>query len=130
MNRCGLARAVLIILAAAGVDWVAGCHSDPKSTRPGRAPTPRVHWEPLDASVGRVATVNLPLRFVVLDYSMSRPPLAGDRLELSRGGAIVGELKTGYQSRDNSVVADVVAGTPAVGDEARPLRTKKSDETK
>lgn len=78
--------------------------------------------EPLDASVGRVVTVNPTLRFVVVDFSLSRMPQPGDRLELSRAGTVIGELKTGYHARANTLIADILSGTPAVGDEARPVR--------
>ena len=82
---------------------------------------PTVHVLPMDASVGRVTTVNLPLKFVVLDFSLSRLPQAGDSLELTRNGKPVGELKTGFHNRESTIVADIIAGVPEVGDEARPL---------
>ena len=78
--------------------------------------------EPLDASLGHVLLVNLPLRFVVLDFSLSQVPQPGDALELTRAGQVVGELKAGYHARVNTVVADIVRGTPDVGDEVRLLR--------
>lgn len=117
------------LLLAAGWGLASGCRTQPTTTTttptPPRTPKPAVttpHMEALDASVGRVAAVQTSLRFVVLDYSLSRVPQPGDRLELSRGGTVVGELKTGFHSRANTVVADIVNGTPEVGDEARPLR--------
>jgi len=102
---------------------IVGCQS-PAAARVQKQPTatspPRI--EPRDGSVGRVISVNAALRFVVLDFSLSRQPNPGERLELTRHGTVVGELKTGYHARGDTLEADIVSGTPAPGDEARPVR--------
>jgi len=67
-----------------------------------------------------VQAVNVRLRFVVLDYSLSPMPATGTRLDLVRAGAVVGELKVTGPVRNNSVVADIVNGEPQVGDLTRP----------
>lgn len=122
VTRVVFSKASAWLGAIAGLCLTVGCQTDPRTkAKPAPTPTP-IRLEPLDASVGRVASVNLPLQFVVLDYTLSRVPQPGDRLELSRDGAVVGELKLGYYSRDNTVVADIISGTPAIGDAARPLR--------
>lgn len=70
-----------------------------------------------------MTSVNPHLGFVVLDFTLSRPPRPGDRLEVSRAGTIVGELKTGYHQRGTTLVADILRGGPQVGDEVRPVET-------
>ena len=110
--------------------FVAGCQSGTGPTGIRKRPTPPLpsRIEPLDGTVGRVISVNATLRFVVLDFSLSRQPQPGERLELTRQGSFVGELKTGYHARGNTVEADIVSGTPTPGDEARPVRKADAGE--
>ena len=97
-----------------GGGLLAGCQTVP----PGPPP---LQVQPLDASVGHVAKVNVHLGFVVLDFTLSRPPQPGDRLEVSRAGRVVAELKTGFHQRGTTLAADLISGSPEVGDEVRPL---------
>ncbi len=107
-----------LVTGAVGVAVVvlAGCQTARRSPT---APPPRV--QPLDASVGRVVSINPRLGFVVLDFTLSRPPLPGDRLEVSRAGTVVGQLKVGFHQRGATLVADILSGAPEVGDEVRPV---------
>jgi hypothetical protein len=71
-----------------------------------------------DASVGKVASVNA-LRFVVVDFSLSRLPVIDQRLGVYRQGVKVGEIKVSGPSYYNNIVADIVAGEVKVGDQVR-----------
>ncbi len=74
---------------------------------------------PDNVLVGRVALVNTPGRFVVLNFPLGKMAAVDQRLSLYRRGLKVGEVKvTGPQRQDN-IVADLVAGDAQVGDEAR-----------
>lgn len=113
----------LALILVTGNSLCSGCQTQkPDPTAPVSPLAPPSKVEALDGSVGRVVSVNTPLRFVVLDFSLSRLPQPGERLDLFHEGTIVGELKTGYHARESSVVADILQGTPVPGDEARPVR--------
>jgi hypothetical protein len=81
--------------------------------------------QPLDHSVGRVVSVNVRLRFAVLDYALYQLPSQGQRLTLERDGVDVGELRVNGPVRDTTIVADIVRGEPKVGDRTRPRREAK-----
>jgi hypothetical protein len=68
---------------------------------------------------GKVAKVNVPLRFVVLDFGLDRLPALDQRLSVYRQGLKVGELKVTGPVMLNNIVADVVAGEANEGDEVR-----------
>ena len=74
---------------------------------------------PERALVGKVALVNATARHVVLNFPLGRMPAVEQRLDLYRRGLKVGEVKATNFRRENNVVADMVAGEAAVGDEAR-----------
>lgn len=69
---------------------------------------------------GRVASVNMSLRFVVLDFALKQLPSIDQRLGVYRQGLKVGELKVTGPERGGNIVADLVAGEARVGDEVRP----------
>jgi hypothetical protein len=69
--------------------------------------------------VGKVVRVNPAARFVVLNFPVGRLPALDQRLILYRSGLKVGEVKVSSWQYDDSVVADIVAGDSAIGDEAR-----------
>lgn len=123
-HRRAAGRVLMFVGMAICLGVASACRTGPvrpPKSAPIAAPN-KPHFAALDASVGRVVTVNLPLRFVVVDFSLSRMPQPGDRLELTRAGIVVGGLKTGFHSRANTLVADILTGTPEVGDEARPVQ--------
>lgn len=72
-----------------------------------------------NALTGKVAKVNVPLRFVVLDFGLDRLPALDQRLSVYRQGLKVGELKVTGPVMQNNIVADVVAGEANEGDEVR-----------
>jgi hypothetical protein len=86
------------------------------------APPEEPRIRPLDASVGRVLTVNERLRFVVLDYALYSVPGQGRLLVVDRDGAEIGELRVNGPVRDTTVSADILRGEPRPGDRTRPKR--------
>jgi hypothetical protein len=84
-----------------------------------RSESERLIVTPDTASAGRVVKVNPAGRFVVLNYPMGRLPAVGMQFGLYRRGLKVGEVRiVGPQYEDN-IVADVLEGEAAAGDEAR-----------
>jgi hypothetical protein len=74
---------------------------------------------PETALVGKVALVNPSGRFVVLNFPLGKMAAADQRLSLYRRGLKVGEVKVTGPVREDNIVADLVAGEAAVGDEVR-----------
>ena len=74
---------------------------------------------PEDTLAGKVAMVNSPARFVVLTFSIGHMPAIDQRLSLYRRGLKVGEVKITGPQRDDTIVADIVAGDSEVGDQAK-----------
>ncbi len=74
---------------------------------------------PLLQPTGKVASINARLRFVVLDFSLSRVPELEQRLNVYRQGQKVGEVKISGPTLNANTVADLVAGEAQVGDEVR-----------
>lgn len=88
------------------------------STPPAQAP----HFallNPLVQPVGLIASINTNLRFVVIDFSLSRVPEVEQRLGVYRQGQKVGEVKISGPTINQNTVADLVAGEARVGDEVR-----------
>jgi hypothetical protein len=102
-----------------------------KKSRAGSAALPAVPGQSLSvtnqgtvltlssALTGKVAKVNVPLRFVVLDFGLDRLPALDQRLSVYRQGLKVGELKVTGPVMLNNIVADVVTGEANEGDEVR-----------
>lgn len=72
-----------------------------------------------DPWAGKVAFVNPDARFVILDYSLSQMPPAGQRLMVFRKGMRVGEVRISGQPQSGFVAADITAGDIQTGDETR-----------
>ncbi len=75
---------------------------------------------PVTTSTGVVASVNAPLRFVVLDYALSQLPKIDQRLFLYRRGQKVARVKVTGPVRGQTVAADIIEGNAEEGDEVRP----------
>jgi hypothetical protein len=97
-----------------------------KSSQPSAAGSPVVRSgnrklivTPETAATGKVVKVNQAGRFVVLNYPVGRFPALEMRLGLYRRGLKVGEVKVVGPQYDDNIVADVVEGEAALGDEAR-----------
>ena len=68
---------------------------------------------------GTVARANADLRFVVLNFPIGHLPPIERRLVVYRRGLKVGEIKVSGPQLDDNIVADIVAGEAAPGDEVR-----------
>ena len=68
---------------------------------------------------GRVSSFNATGRFVVLNFPVGHLPAMEQRLEVFRQGVKVGEVKVTGPQRDDHIVADLVTGEAASGDEVR-----------
>lgn len=68
---------------------------------------------------GKVVRVNPGGRFIVLNFPVGRLPWMEQRLSVYRLGLKVGEVKVTGPQMDDNIVADVVGGDAAVGDEVR-----------
>jgi len=88
----------------------------PKS--PTKSTTPQT--APVSEPVGKVASVNPTLRFVVIDFALNPVPQVDQRMAVYREGQKVGEVKISPQSRNSIIAADVTAGDAKVGDDVRP----------
>ena len=90
------------------------------SSRAGPPATPQAPVAPANTALaGEVASVNPVARFVVLSFPVSPMPAPDQQLNLYRRGAKVAEVKVTGRQRDKNIIADIVTGTPEVGDEAR-----------
>ena len=98
--------------------FVAGC-AQPKSQPAPKGKPDKVVITPVDRITGRIAVVNRALRYVVVDFSRGRLPVADQLLSVYRQGKKVGELKVSRQSQDRNAAADILAGEVRVGDEVR-----------
>jgi hypothetical protein len=68
---------------------------------------------------GKVSSTNPTLRFVVLTFPVGHMPAIGRHLSLYRRGLKVAEISVTGPQREDSIVADIVAGEAEVGDEVR-----------
>lgn len=74
---------------------------------------------PITSSTGIVATVNEPLRFVVLDYALTGLPKIDQVLYIYRRGQKVARVKVTGPVRGQTIAADIIEGVATKGDEVR-----------
>lgn len=86
---------------------------------PANPSTPKLIVTPETGLSGKVVRFNAVGRFVVLTFPIGHLPVRDQQLNLYRLGLKVGEVKTTGFQNDDSIVADLVSGDAAVGDEAR-----------
>lgn len=105
-----------------GLAVLAGCATTsaviPEPAEPGATNT-LVEVRSLEGRSGRVVGVNPALQFVVIDYVLNVPPEPGQRLVCYRGDEPVAILKAGFIRRATTVSADILSGTPVIGDVVR-----------
>lgn len=93
----------------------------PSAVRP--VPSPADPGTPTQSTAeiltGRIAVVNLPLRFVILDFGLRGLPGTGQTLAVYHQGQKVGEVKVSGPAIETRIAADITAGQAAVGDEVR-----------
>lgn len=74
---------------------------------------------PVTRPIGRISTVSLVSRFVVITYPSSNLPKTGQQLGVYREGRKVGQAKVTGPERDTITAADLVDGEAQAGDEVR-----------
>lgn len=75
---------------------------------------------PATGNRGRITSVNLTSRHVVVSYSIGIPlPLIEQRLFVYRAGLKVAELKVSKERIDVNLIADITSGECRAGDEVR-----------
>lgn len=80
-------------------------------------PNSNVIITPDESLDGKIAWVNSNLGFVVITFPIGQMPETDRRLGIYRRGLKVGEVKITGPRREDSIVANIVAGNAAVGDE-------------
>jgi hypothetical protein len=95
------------------------CQQAPKQEGRAKTPATRERVTPISAPAGKVVLLNEKLRYVVLDFSSSRVPSDGQRLNLYRAGQKVAELKVTGAPMNQTITADILTGQAAIGDDAR-----------
>jgi hypothetical protein len=75
---------------------------------------------PATGNRGRITSVNLTSRHVVVSYPIGIPlPLVEQRLFVYRAGLKVAELKVSKERIDVNLIADIASGECRTGDEVR-----------
>ena len=69
--------------------------------------------------VGKVASVNASLHFVVLNFPVGRMAALDQQMVLYRQGQKIGEVKITGPQQDDNIIADVISGDVEAGDEVR-----------
>jgi len=88
-----------------------------KGPKPPQPPAPVV--TPLTPILGKVVVVNADLKYVVVDFALSRQPTPGDLFGVFRMGMKVGEVRINDLSTAANFAADITAGEVKAGDEVR-----------
>ena len=88
-------------------------------TTPATSDQPKVTLTPDNGLVGKVASVNASLHFVVLNFPVGRMAAVDQQLALYRQGQKIGEVKVTGPQQDDNIIADVISGEAQAGDEVR-----------
>ena len=122
-----LMRDIAFVLALATL-FLAGCSrhkaGSPAATKTAASYGPtqqnsKLIVTPENGLVGKVVRVNSSARFVVLNFPIGHLPALEQRLHVYRRGLKVGEVKVTGPQLDDNVVADLLAGEAAEGDQVR-----------
>jgi hypothetical protein len=118
--------ALLLLLVSSGCFWKS---TQPPPSEPALSLSNNTTNEPsgqdrlivtlAEGLSGKVSALNTSLRFVVLTFPIGRMATLNQRLHVYRNGLKVGELNATGPQRDDSIVADIVAGEAQVGDDVR-----------
>jgi hypothetical protein len=84
-----------------------------------KAPSQQLIVTPENGLTGKVEMVNQNARYVVLSFPIGHLPAMEQRLNVYRRGLKVGEVKVSGPQIEDNVVADIVEGDSAAGDEVR-----------
>ena len=74
---------------------------------------------PAGSPGGKIASVNRPAKFVVINFPVAQVPADGTRLSVFHAGAKVGEVKISGPAQGTFTVGDIVAGSAEIDDEVR-----------
>jgi len=110
---------LLLSLACAGCTGTRGKSGEPQTTAPARPEPSRPIVTPSNVLSGRVLKSKPGMGFAVLVFPVGQMPALEQRMTVYRGGLKVGEVRVTGPQRDDKIVADVVAGEAAEGDEVR-----------
>ncbi len=83
------------------------------------AEPPKVTLVPDTGLVGKVASVNASLHFVVLNFPVGRMAAVEQSLAIYRQGQKIGEVKVTGPQQDDNIIADITSGEAETGDEVR-----------
>ena len=89
------------------------------ATFPDPAQPTKVTLVPDTGLVGKVASVNASLHFVVLNFPAGRMAAVEQTLVLYRQGQKIGEVKVTGPQQDDNIIADISSGEAETGDEVR-----------
>ncbi len=114
----------LLVLGALFASGCAGKNRTGVTIPPGtmiitNTPNQKVIITPDRTLLGKVIRVNVPGRFVVVNFPIGRLPALEQRFDLYRRGLKVAEVKITGPQMDDNVVADLLTGEAQPGDEAR-----------
>jgi hypothetical protein len=113
-------RSACLVLAA--IALLVGCASKAGKTTPARNTTGGTNapiTKPSSLLVGRVDSVNVKGRYVIISFPIGALPVIGLPVDAYREGLKVAELKITPPQQNNLTAADIVAGEVRVGDEVR-----------
>jgi hypothetical protein len=82
-------------------------------------PPPTAATPPGPQRVGTIALVSADLSYVLVDVGSLYSPQAGTALKSFSGGAETGILAVDPEKQRPFIVADIIRGSPKVGDEVR-----------
>lgn len=108
-------KALVVLLVAV----VAGCATPKESANEKKAAAPKDTVRPVYPVGGRIALVNEKARFVIIDFTNSRPPELEQKLAIYRAGLKVADVKVSGPFRNTTVAADIMAGEVRYGDEVK-----------
>jgi hypothetical protein len=109
---------LLFALACSGCSWMKPGKKAAKAQAPAASPG-KSSATAGNAQVAKVALVNGPARFVVLNFPLGKMASTDQHLSLYRHGSKVGEVRVTGPQRGDNTVADLISGEAEVGDEAR-----------
>jgi len=129
-NSTALVRIFALGLMSASL-FLLGCASSKRSNTAGAGgagdaspvfanlPTQKLIVTPATGLAGKIVKVNMPGRFVVLNFPIGHLPVIDQRMNIYRLGLKVGEVKVTGPQMDDDIVADLITGEAQAGDDVR-----------
>ncbi len=116
VTGCSTSQPNAVAQEEAAPVWTEGSEPEPSIGAPSQDGQVII---PITSPTGIVATVNEPLRFVVLDYALTALPKMDQVLFIYRRGQKVAKVKVTGPFRGQTVAADIIEGIATEGDEVR-----------